>query len=276
MLETIQPWIPVDFIHKWQPLIGSTLGPFLAITLSLCAFYIKEKYQKRKERKECIRRVEVGLAQTLNHIFTSLSQLDYFVDRVKTIISEIEGVTDPTMYAINETNFPPIINIHFDEELSKMKFGSYYLHNKILIIEYLVRWTNSTIAQFREDFSKLLKKSEFLILQKVTPTFQREAYVENLKGFISMVETFLTSLRTENVKSIAQAKVYNLKLMKKYFMTLWKHEKIDFRYFKTRKEIEKYRESLDALDRINNLIEVEVNKLIFEAEERAKENAQNA
>jgi hypothetical protein len=124
-----------ELINNWQTLIGSFLGPFLAIILSAFGFLIKEKYQKRKDRKEAIRRAEISFAETLNHVFTSVEQLEFFIQRVKTIMSDIEGIDDEKIFSLNETNFPPTISIYFDDDIRKLKFKSYYLHNKILIIE---------------------------------------------------------------------------------------------------------------------------------------------
>lgn len=122
MLEIIESIIQVEFIYKWQTLIGSALGPFLAIMLSVIVFFIKGELQKRKDRKESIRVAEIAFSQTFNHITSLIDEVEGFVERVKTIIGEIETITDPKQYALPETNYPPIINIHFDENLPKMKF----------------------------------------------------------------------------------------------------------------------------------------------------------
>lgn len=263
-----------SFLHEWEVLIGSALGPFLAIILSLLAYFMKRVYEKWKDKREAIRRAEISFTQTINHILTSVEQLDYFVDRVKLIIEAIKNITDEKSYALNGTNFPPVINIHFDEELLKLKFKSYYLHNKILIIEYIVRWTNNTISQFREDFLGFLKKNEFVVTCGVPPKLQREGYVQNLEEFIKEVEKFIKTLKEKNVKTIVQAKVYNLKLMEKYLRTIWKYERGHFKYFKTKKKMLKYAKKLEMPDVIDNLIEKEVIGLINESEEKAKKKMQ--
>jgi len=242
-------------IEKWQTLIGSALGPFLAIMLALLGFFIKGKFQKRWDRKEAIRSAEIAFSQTYNHTVISVDQLEYFIERIKGLINEIKKITEPNQYANYETNYPPIINIQFNEELLKMKFGSYYLHNKILSIEYFVRNANSTISQFRIDFEKLLKKNEWMI-EKQKPEDQRQAYIQHLQSYIHMFEMFLESLKKESVKSILKAKVYNLKLMKGHSMTIRKYE--------SKKDM-----SLEAVDRIDDSLQLDTNKLLEKVRARA-------
>lgn len=259
-----------DFFREWQTLIGSALGPFLAIILSAIGFVVKGILNKRSARKESIRRAEVCYAQTLTHIFTTVGQLRGFVSRVNDIIQTVEKISDEKTFALQEANFPPVIDIHFDDELPKMKFRSYYAHNKVLITEYVVRWANSTIQQIRRDYERLLQRNE-AFAEKMPPPAQRQGYAENLKGYIAMVDGFLDSLEGNNVDSIAQAKVYNLKLMKRHFLTIWKYERVSFRIFRNKAAKDQYCGSLDAVDRINDLIAAEAHGVVQEARGRAKE-----
>jgi hypothetical protein len=88
--------------------------------------------------------VEISFTETLNHIITSTSQLSDFLERLESIIQELESLdNDNQSFALQITNFPPMINIYFDESLLRKKFGSYYLHNKVISIGYLIRWANS-------------------------------------------------------------------------------------------------------------------------------------
>lgn len=269
IIETINLVTSVEFIEKWQTLIGSAIGPFLAILISAVAFLYKEKRQKARDRKEAIRRTEVALSQTLSHILIAAYQLEGFIERAKIIISGVEKVTDPKSYSLNETNFPATMNIYFDEELIKMRFHSYYLHNKILIVDYLVRDANSNIQQFRYDYERLLEKNERLADEKkMLPPDQRAAYIHNFKGFIKMIQEFVDGLKKDSAQSIAQAKVYNLKLMQNQLWTIWKYEGASFRYFENKKEMENYNGSMKAVDRINKLMEKEATELMREPQER--------
>lgn len=268
-METLRLITSTEFIKEWQTLIGSALGPFLAIILSALGFLLKGLLQKRSNRREAIRRAEIAFSQTLSHLLVAVSQLEDFIVRAKTILEEVRGVTDPNFYAIQETNFPATIAIYFDEELIKMRLKSYYVHNKILITDYLIRSANGNIQQFRYDFERLLDRNERMAtLERMRPLAQRAAFVENFGGFIAMIETFINSLKTENALSIAQAKVYNLKLMKNHLWTVWKYEGTALKYFGDRKSMERYNGSMDAVDRINDLMKEEAEKLMREARDR--------
>jgi hypothetical protein len=256
-------------LFQWQTIIGSFLGACLPLW-----FYFWRRNSERKEkeeedsrekdrkieedRKEAFRRVEISCSLALHHIYTSIEQLEDFVSRIRSIISSIEEIDDETTYCLNETNFPPIINIYFDIELTKMKFKSYYLHNKILGIEYIIRWANSSMQQFRDDYEKLIRKNELMVnisLSKTIPTkTQRNDYANNLKWFIQMVEKVLSNLKRENIKSIFQAKVYNLKLMN------------DFNA--TKEKFENGKNEIEIIDLVNSMLEAEVQKMKTEAERK--------
>jgi hypothetical protein len=270
----VEYFFSVDFIEKWQTLIGSALGPFLAIILSAFGFYLREVLRKKSERKEATRRAEIAFAQTLTHIFTSIDQLDFFVERIEGIISDIRKVTNPETRDFSLTNFPPMIDICFDEELLRFKFNSNYLHNKILITEHVIRWMNSTTTQLRNDFEGLIKRNMVMItLEKMKPLEQRISYAQNLESFAEMIKKFLQTFKANNIKSITQAKVYNLKLIKRPLITIWKYEGISFKFFKNKSDMDNYKGSLEAIDRIDALMDKEAISLIAEMNERTKKNS---
>ncbi len=275
MVEILKLITSPEFIEKWQTLIGSALGPFLAIILSAIGFLAKGWLQKKLARKEAIRRAEIAFSQTLSHINVAIMQLEHFVRMARSIVAEVSAITDPKFYALQETNFPATISIYFDDELIRMRFNSYYVHNKILITDYLVKSANGNIKQFRYDFERLLDRNERMATpERMRPSDQRDAFVANLSGFLDMVEAFINGLKTKNTLSIAQAKVYNLKLMKTHLLDFkpvwnqWKYEGISMKYFRDRKAMEKYNGSMDAVDRISDLMKNEAEELIQEVENR--------
>ncbi|MBU1033263.1 MAG: hypothetical protein ABII13_00100 [Patescibacteria group bacterium] len=257
-----------DFIYRWQTLIGSFLGPFLAVALTVVGFMLKGKYQRWKERKEAIRFAEISFAQTINHLMSSIIELEGFIERVTLQIKEITEVNDSIAYARQYTNYPPLADVYFDKDIIKMKFKSYYLHNKILIIDHAARLINSAMYQFGIDYEKLLKNNQILA-EKMHPEPQRIAYVQNLNSYTNMVEGFLKAHKEKTIFYILQAKVYNLKLMNKHFRTLWKYEKSDLRYFRNKQKIKEYNLSLDAVKRIDDLMKEDTEKLFTEMKERA-------
>ncbi len=252
------------FIERWQTLIGSALGPFLAITLSAIGFLIKGLFQRRNDRKEAIRRAEIAFSQTLNDLSLSIKEWREFIKRVKILIEEVKSTNDPRVFVLNYTNSPITTTIQFDTGLTKMKFGSYYLHNKILIIDHTIRWANRTFEQFKVEFENLLRRNE-AFAEKMPPMNQQKSHSENLAGFSNIVENLLDSMEKEKIKEIFQAKIYNLKLMKNYHRALWKHEGISFKYFKDKKAIEDYKGNMKAIYRIDKLMEKEAEELIPEA-----------
>lgn len=74
-----------EFLNKWQTLIGSALGPFLAVILSAIGFWIKSIIDNKKERKEFLRRIEVGITRSLDDTFKTRIKLQYFVSRLRTL-----------------------------------------------------------------------------------------------------------------------------------------------------------------------------------------------
>jgi len=109
----------------------------LALFFTIIGFFLKKWYEdtadEKEKLKETIRRTEISLTQTLNQLITSIEQLEDFIVRARLIISKVRGIRDEVSFCLQETNFPPIINIYFDEELLKMKHKSYYIHNKIIV-----------------------------------------------------------------------------------------------------------------------------------------------
>ncbi len=269
-MELILYLLPVDFLFAWQSLIGSFLGPFLAIILSTTGLWIEIKLRKRHDREEAIRRAEIAFSQTLTHMNVAVLQLEEFIHRAKQILKQVEEISDPTKYSIPETNFPATIGIEFDADLIAMKFKSYYIHNKILIADYLVKTSNDNARQFRHDFERLLNRNEKIVMWgKINAKEQRAAFIDNLDGYIKMIETFVDALQNNYIQSIAEAKIYNLKLMDGQLHTLWMYEG-KFRYFKNKKEMKKFNGSMDAVDRIDKLLEVDTIKLMSDMKERRK------
>lgn len=258
-------------LDKWQNLSGAALGPFLAVILSSIAYLIGSKYREHKERREAYRRTEIALTITLNEIYSTREKLRNFISRLRGLSASINSIKDETTYSLEEINFPSIKKIFVEDGFPYRRFGSYYLHNKLLESYSGIESTNNIIEGLKEDFKSMVKKSELLAGMKARPQEQRTAYAENLENFSRAISGFLPYI-DEGIKILTQCKIYNLKFLNKKKMFIWKHEGITLKYFNTMADIAKYCQHLDCLDRIDKIIEKEVQESIAEAEERHKQN----
>ena len=263
-----------EFINKWQTLIGSALGPFLAVVLSVSGFWIKSSIGSKNERKEFLRRIEIGITRSLDDTFKTRVKLQYFVSRLRKLITEIKAVTDERHFSLESINYPTIRDIYRDIEAPNFKVKSYYLHNKLLWADAGVKETNETVISLKNDFAELQRKNEMLVIlmrqnQTPNPTQQRNAYVENLESFINAIDEFIKKFMGQGIEIMIQIKIYNEHLRKKHgYWFLWKHEETKFKYFRNKAYQKKFYRNLDSLDRIDKAIQKEVEKATKDAEDR--------
>lgn len=264
-----------EFINKWQTLIGSALGPFLAVVLSAISFWIKSAIGSKNERKEFLRRIEIGITRSLDDTFKTRIKLQYFVSRLRKLITEIKAVTDERHFSLESINYPTIRDIYRDIEAPNFKVKSYYLHNKLLWADAGVKETNETVISLRNDFAELQRKNEMLIVlmrqnQNPNPAQQRTVYSENLESFANAIDEFITKFMKQGIEIMTQIKIYNEHLRKKHgYWFLWKHEGTKFKYFRNNTEQKKFSRNLDSLEKIDKVIQKEVDDAIKDAEERA-------
>ncbi len=267
-----------EFIFKWQTLIGSALGPFLAVILSAIGFWIKSTIKNKKERKESLRRIEISVTKSLNDAFTVCEQLKWFSQRIKNLIIESKSIVDNKIFFLNRINFPTTREIYRDIDMSIFKVKSYYLHNKLMWIDAGIKETNETILNLKKDFEDLIRQNEILIAvmrDNPNPLLQREAYERNLESFSKAMDDYVSKSIKLGIEVMTQIKIYNEKLRKKYgFWFLWKQEGTKLKYFHNKTEQRTFARNLDSLDRIDNAIKKDVESLINKMEERAKKLAQ--
>lgn len=265
-----------DFLHKWQTLIGSALGPFLAIILSAIGFWIKSILEKHKEKKEYLRRVEIGITRSLDDTFKARIKLQDFVLKLRKLINEIRSITNSKSFSLETTNYPTIRDIYKDADLTNFKVRSYYLHNKLLWSDAGIKETNATITTFKNDFTELQRKNELHIIlmrqnQNPNPAQQRIEYTDNLESFADAIDEFINKFIKQGIEILTQIKIYNEHLRKKYgWYFLWKHEGTEFKYFCNKVEQKNFSRNLESIERINEAIREEVEKAIKDAERRAK------
>jgi hypothetical protein len=265
-----------EFINKWQTLIGSALGPFLAVILSAIGFWIKSAIEEKKERKEFLRRIEISVTRSLDDTYKTRQKLQYFVSRLRTLITEIRAITDSHHFSLESINFPTMRDAYRDIEAPSFKVRSYYLHNKLLWIDAGIKETSETVASLKNDFAELQRKNELHIIlmrQNQTPNanLQRTEYANNLESFANAIDDFVTKFIKQGIEIMTQVKIYNDHLRKKHgYWFLWKHEGTKLKYFRDKNEQKDFARNLDSLDRIDKVIQKEVELSIQEAEKRGQ------
>lgn len=224
-------------------------------------YYIK-KYQ---ERKEAIRQVELTITLSINSMFQVLSQLESFIERLEAVIKSIEWTSDNS-YSLEWANFPPIVDIYFDEEITKMKFSSYYLHNKILASRQIINWQNKTMHQFRDDYIYIMDSNKFIfwLWENLNPTLQRKSYAENLHRFCETLKVCLKAWKSDHLKSLIQLKVYNWEMMEENLRAHRLCESATCKYFYSHKQLKEYQSLTQNFKRIEKYISYKVEKLYNE------------
>ena len=227
-----------EFINKWQTLVGSALGPFLAVTLSAVGFWIKSVIESKNERKEFLRRIEISMARSLNDIFTVREQLKWFSQRVKNLATESKSITDDRIFFLNRINFPTTREIYRDIDMPNFKVKSYYLHNKLMWVEAGIKEINETIFNLKNDFEDLIRQNEVLVAvmrNNPNPQMQREAYERNLESFAKAIDEYVSKSIKQGIEIMTQVKIYNEKMRKRFnYWFWWKQEGTKFKYYHTK------------------------------------------
>jgi hypothetical protein len=268
-----------EFINKWQTLIGSTLGPFLAIILSAIGFYIKSIIENKNKHKEFLRRIEISTTRSLNDIYTVREQLKQFAALIKSLAEEARAETDDSTYFLNRINFPTIREIYRDIEISTFGIRSYYLHNKLLWIDAGIKEVNETLFNLKNDFEGLIRQNEILVVltrDNPNPPTQRKTYANNLESFSKAIEDYTSTNIQKGIELMTQIKIYNELMRGKHgYWFWWKQEGTKFKYFRTKSEQKEFSRNLDSLDRIDKVIKQEVDLSIENAEKRFEKLSQD-
>lgn len=258
----------IAFLNTWQTLIGSALGPFLAIMFSVIGFWIKTRIESSKELKENLRRIEIGITRGLNEAFIVQQQIANTVKLVRECAAEVEAVIDEKQYMLNTVNFPITGEIYRDPDAPLLKTRSYYLHNKLLISDSALKDTNKVLDNLKKDFEALIRLNE-LISTKEQPNRQRQMYAQNLKSFANALEYYSSKGIPNLIKLMLQVKSYNDKLRERHAETLKKYERTGWKIWK-KKDIKKSITNLSAVDRIDEKLEPEIQEELKIALERTE------
>lgn len=276
MNNIISSYNPAPFLDQWQTLIGAAPGPFLAVTFSVIGFLIKSMIDHKRERKEQLRRIEIGITRSLNDMYVLQKQLKQFVVILRNLASEARNITNEREFFLNRTNFPTTREIYRDTDAPTFKVRSYYLHNKILFVDAGIKDLNETVRGPKNGFESLIRQNEFLVALKDNPQSQRASYADNLESFAKTIDDYIAQYIQPGIRIMTQVKVYNNQLRQsRWGITLWRKEGFSFKCFRNKAEQKKYARNLDSMDRIDSLIEKEVAGELEEAEERLNKNSKN-
>ena len=245
-------------IKDWQTLIGIGIGAIISVV----GFWFQNWLQKRSQRGENMRKIEIYTAQTLNDINDLMMTLNNFVMSIDRIISEIDSRIENEQYVLSETNFPPF-EFYLDESYSEMKTDSFYIHNKILRMISFIKRLNFELREQKNNFSSFTKKNEFLVIQKASFKEQKQTYKENLVDFKKLVQENMNKHILDTAKILTQLKIYNAEVRKRFgFIYIWKNEGRSFKYFKTKQTFDDFLKFPNFIERIDTTLDSEVNKIL--------------
>lgn len=252
----------LEFIREWQTLLGSALGATLAVLGSIFLYWIKIIHEKSNLRKECLRRVEIGITRSLEDTYKMQKKLHNFVERLRSLISAIRSITDSRHFSMESINFPTTREIYKDVDAPNFITSSYYLHNKLLWADAGIKETNETIVSLKNDFTEIQRKNElqvFLTRQNQIPNAeqQRNDYAASLESFANTIEEFINSFMKQGIKNLMQIKIYNNHLRGR-----------EGKSFLKKNEGKNFQKTVDSLDGIDSAIEAEVQSEITRIEAR--------
>lgn len=256
------------FLEKWQTLIGSAAGSFLAVIFSAIGFWLKGLIDERNERRETGRRIEIGITRSINDLDVAREQVRSFLAGAKKLVSEIKSITDDKTFVLERINFPVIREVYKDVEGPNFRVKSYYLHNNLLFSDAYIKQFNETMLGFKSDYQEMLKQNEFLVVLKDSPKNQRTSYAENLEQFSEAISKYTDGTTSVSIKMLMYMKVYNQKLREHPIVNLWKYEGITFKYFENVQKQKEYSRNLDSFDRIEKILKGEVDTEIEKANKK--------
>lgn len=118
----------------------------------------------------------------------------------------------------------------------------------------------------KEYFNNIVETSKYLISAGISKKEQREQYLQNHESFVAFVMDIINQLQIAK-RTVAEVKTFNLKYLKKEWLSIWKLESTSFKFFKNKGAEVKYKSSYDAIERIDNAISEEVEVLLKEQNE---------
>lgn len=217
----------IEFIYKWQTLIGSAAGPFLALILSAFSFWVKTSIDRQKNYQESLRKIEISITRSLNDIANVKVYLDTFHTEIINFSNEIRK-NNPDDFFAGMLRFQTINTIFNDPDLPRLPTKSYYLHNKILYLYVLIQRWNQDLSDFKDDYKDIRQLNEMTIsLSKsaLTPQIQRNVYATNLEEYAKNLEDYVSKNFEPTVQMMVEIKIYVSKIRSRFgFINRWRYE----------------------------------------------------
>ena len=140
-----------------------------------------------------------------------------------------------------------------------------------------IKEMNMTASNLRNDFEDVIRQNEVLVAvmrNNPSPRVQRDAYIRNLEASAHGIDEYVSKSIQQGIEIMTQVKVYNEKIRERHgYRFWWKQEGTKFKYFRNKADQKAFARNLDSLDRIDKIIQEEVESALNKAEERSKKLA---
>jgi len=250
-----------QLIYKWQALIGALVGAAAPISL----WFLKELYERRKNRKDNLYRLEKLLVYNINNVVDARNTIYNFIEnKLKELIERIKQREDGA-YSI-DTAFFPLFTVHpIDENIISLNTGSGYLDNKMIKIFKMSKDFASAIDDSRRQFTYTVEISRNMAFMKlISPADQRNQYIQNIEAFREMVRQ---DLFNKNIKTYIQILAFGrvgINFLRDIGISRWQFKfSPKYRFFRSKRELRKFGEATH--ERIDKFFKTKVNTQIKEA-----------
>ena len=196
----------------WGSLLSSFVGAFLSI---LFWTYI-EFLRARKIKKDNLVYIEKYLIINSNKLINTKQTIKSFIEnRLKKTLSDIERDIEDA-YSIHRSFFPLFEASFIDSSVTRIRTGSTYIDNKLLMVYNNANDFSSAITDLREQLNSMFDLNERMVMQKLnSPKGQGSIIRNHLKAYINFMENdFLEKNIKIHLKNITQTRLALIKYIK--------------------------------------------------------------
>ncbi|MDD2681067.1 MAG: hypothetical protein PHE20_03135 [Patescibacteria group bacterium] len=196
---------------------GSLLSAFVGAFLSILFWTYIEFLRGRKIKKDNIAYIEKYLIVNSEKLIQAKQTIEKFIeDRLKKTLADIEKDGIEEIYSIHRSFFPLFEAGFIDAGIMKIRTGSTYIDNQLLVVYNNVNDFSSAIIDLREQLTSTFELNEKMAMQKVnSPRAQGAIMRDNLKAFIKFAEDdFLEKNIKIHLKNLTQTRLALIKYNK--------------------------------------------------------------